>query len=141
MKTISEKDGFYFLTPTIIDWVDIFSRQTYRDILLDSIRFRQKNKGLRVHAWCLMSNHLHLIASAADGFNLAHAIRDLKRHTSVKVIKFLQTDMQESRRLWMLERFALGNGKYLFWQPGNAVKLFTATRFLNKSSTIYIKIR
>lgn len=132
MKTISEKDGFYFLTPTIVDWVDVFSRQTYRDILLHSIRFCQKNKGLRIHAWCIMSNHLHLIASAADGFNLAHAIRDLKRHTSTKVIKYLQQDMQESRRAWMLERFDMGNGKYRFWQPGNEPKIIYSNPFLEQ---------
>jgi len=31
---IKEQDGMYFLTLQIVDWVDIFTRPNYRDIVI-----------------------------------------------------------------------------------------------------------
>ncbi len=32
-KTITDKEGIYFLTTTIVDWVDVFTRPVYRYII------------------------------------------------------------------------------------------------------------
>ena len=42
------KDGIYFVTATIVDWVDVFTRDEYRDILMDCFRFCQQNQGLNI---------------------------------------------------------------------------------------------
>ncbi len=60
---IRNKEAAHFITFSVVEWVDVFTRKDYRDILLDSIRHCQKEKGLLLHAWCIMSNHVHLIAS------------------------------------------------------------------------------
>jgi putative transposase len=60
---ISDPRGTYFVTFATVQWVDVFSRKRYVDIFLDSLRHCQKEKGLLIHAWCLMSNHFHMIAS------------------------------------------------------------------------------
>ena len=39
----TDKEGIYFTTFTVAGWVDVFTRDTYREILLDSIRFCQAN--------------------------------------------------------------------------------------------------
>ena len=57
---------FSVVVPIAIGRVDVFTRKAYCDVVLDSIRFCQLEKGLALHAWCLMSNHLHLIASAKN---------------------------------------------------------------------------
>ena len=44
----------HFLTFQVVYWVDIFTRQIYRDVLLDSLRFYQKNQGLKVNAYVIM---------------------------------------------------------------------------------------
>ncbi len=36
----------YYLTLTVIDWVDVFTRPGYKHILLDAIRYCQKEKNL-----------------------------------------------------------------------------------------------
>ena len=43
------RDGIYFVTATIVDWVTIFTRNDYRDILMDSFRFCQQNQGLKMY--------------------------------------------------------------------------------------------
>ncbi len=71
-----------------------------------------------------MSNHLHLLASAGDGFYLSDIVRDFKKFTSKQIVSAIQTET-ESRREWMFYRFQYA-GKYRanikdykFWQDGN----------------------
>jgi REP element-mobilizing transposase RayT len=49
----------YFMTDTVIDWIDIFTRSVYKHIILESLQYCQEQKGLTIYAWVLMSNHLH----------------------------------------------------------------------------------
>ena len=49
--------NIYFLTMTVVDWVDVFTRPFYRHIITDSLNYCVKEKGLVIHAWVLMSNH------------------------------------------------------------------------------------
>jgi REP element-mobilizing transposase RayT len=58
---IRDQDKLYFVTFTVIHWLDVFIRREYRDIFLDSIRFCQKNKGLEICAYVIMSSHVHMI--------------------------------------------------------------------------------
>jgi len=127
----------YFLTLTVVDWVDIFTKPVYKHIIVDSLKFSQERKGLIVYAWCLMSNHLHLIASVKEGFNLSDFLRDFKKFTSKEIIKTIQSS-NESREKWMLNRFEYA-GKYdvkikdyKFWQDGNEPKEIHTTSFLEQ---------
>ena len=74
---IRNQAAIHFITFAVVEWVDVFTRRDYCDIVLDSIRFCQKEKGLLVHCWCIMSNHLHLIISAKNE-NLSDVLRDFK---------------------------------------------------------------
>lgn len=61
---IKEQDKLYFITPPVIEWIDIFSRQQYRDIIIDNLSYCQKNKGLEIYAGEIMSNHIHLLVKS-----------------------------------------------------------------------------
>ena len=89
---VRNSEGVYFLTMTVVDWVDVFTRPAYRHIIVDSLRYCQQQKGLHLFGWCLMSNHLHLLAMAADGINLSDILRDMKKHTSKQIIKAIQEE-------------------------------------------------
>ena len=65
----------YTLTLTVVDWVDVFIRKSYKDILIESLQFCQKEKGLAVYAYVIMSSHLHLIAEATGEIPLAQRVR------------------------------------------------------------------
>ncbi|OUJ75511.1 REP-associated tyrosine transposase [Hymenobacter crusticola] len=122
----------YYLTCTVVDWVDVFTRPVYRHIIVDALRYCQQQKGLELFAWCLMSNHLHLLARAADGHNLAHILRDFKKFTSKAIVQAILDEPTESRQAWLLDRFyfygivnpKITNAK--FWQDGShAVEVLT----------------
>ena len=124
------KEGVYFITMTVRHWIDVFTRIEYKNILIENLDFCRKNKGLEIFAWVLMTNHLHLIVRAKDGFMLENIMRDYKKITSKAVIKAITENPQESRKEWLLKGFKINNKHsennleqekeyYRFWQDGN----------------------
>jgi putative transposase len=115
----------YFVTDTVVDWVDIFTRPKYKHIILDSLTYCQKEKGLIIYAWVLMSNHLHAIVGSSGEYKVSEIWRDFKKFTSKEILRTLKIGAQESRQEWMLNRFEYAgkNDKkiknYKFWQDGN----------------------
>ena len=101
---VRNPEGIYFITLTVIDWVDLFSRPVYKHILIDSLKYCQKHKELAIYAYVIMPNHLHLIVSSGEGFLLANTIRDFKKYTSKKLIEAIKEN-PESRRVWLLKKF------------------------------------
>ena len=78
----TDPQATYFVTATVVDWIDVFTRNEYRNILLDSIRHCQQYQGLQVHAWVLMPNHLPMIYSVADGKDPALVLKNIKSFTA-----------------------------------------------------------
>ena len=92
---IDNQAGLYFLTFQVVEWVDIFTRKIYVDIVLDSLTYCRKEKGLKLYAFVIMSNHIHMIVSA-EKENLSAVIRDFKRYTATTILKAIQENKQES---------------------------------------------
>ena len=74
-------NDIHFLTFTIVDWVDVFTRLEYKQLIIDSLQYCCAHKGLEIYAYCLMTNHLHLLASAKENFKLPDIVRDFKKFT------------------------------------------------------------
>ena len=92
-----------FITITVVDWVDLFTRPVYCNILDESLNYCIKEKGLSVNAYVYMTSHIHLIVTAFDG-GLQNIIRDFKKFTSKKLIEAIRQN-PESRREWLLQKF------------------------------------
>ncbi len=123
--------------------VDVFTRKDYRDIVLDSIRFCQAEKGLLLHCWCIMSNHVHLIVSAKHG-NLSDVLGDFKKFTSKKIIETIKQNKSESRRDWMVRIFGeqgeknSRNTNYQFWRQDNQpMELYNSVFIVQKMNYIH----
>ncbi len=63
MTTSDFTQELHFITATVVDWIDVFTRPDYKRIIVDSLVFCQQNKGFDIYAWVLMSNHLHMTES------------------------------------------------------------------------------
>lgn len=140
---IRNQAAIHFITFAVVEWVDVFTRKQYRDIILDSIRFCQIEKGLKLYSWCIMSNHLHLIVSAEEN-NLSDVLRDFKKFTSKELIKAITANKQESRREWMLDIFkreGAGNSRnseYQFWRQDNQpMELYSSIFVAQKTNYIH----
>ncbi|NJM93854.1 MAG: hypothetical protein HC842_03585 [Cytophagales bacterium] len=55
---IRSNDKFYFVTFTVVYWLDVFIREEYRSIFIDSVKYCQREKGRVVGAWCIMTSHV-----------------------------------------------------------------------------------
>ena len=93
-----------YLTFNTVDWVDIFVRPVYKQVIADALNNFINQKGLIVYSWCLMSNHLHLIADCKATTTLALFERDFKRHTTTAILEAIDVE-PDLRRQWMLQRF------------------------------------
>lgn len=102
---ITDQHGTYFLTFTVVEWVDVFTRPQYKYIITDALNHCIDNKGLDVFAWVLMTNHMHLIVRANHPYRLSDVVRDFKKHTSKQIAKAI-VEIAESRREWLLHKFS-----------------------------------
>lgn len=101
----TDKRGVYFTTSTVVGWADVFTKDIYREILLDSIRFCQRNQGLQVHAWVLMTNHLQYVYSCKGPQDPALVLNNIKSFTAVKLIDAIINNPKESRKEYLLNVF------------------------------------
>jgi putative transposase len=126
------KEGIYFTTSTVVGWVDVFTRDLYRDILPDSLKFCQTKQGLIIHAWVLMPNHLHMICSFKEELSGGQVLRNMKSFTAEKLIEAIANNKQESRKEWMLDIFkkegtqSSSNNKLKFWEHENHPELLSS---------------
>ncbi len=127
---IHNQQGVYFITCTVVQWIDVFTRRKYADIVIDSLRYCQQNKGLRIFGWVIMSNHLHMIVSCDEETNLSDVLRDFKKYTSTQVVDAIEKNTQESRRSWLLWLLKK-DGNIQFWQPDNHAKEIVSLEFFN----------
>ncbi|WP_462255012.1 REP-associated tyrosine transposase [Ferruginibacter sp.] len=111
----------HFITFTVVGWIDVFSRECYKELLVKSLQYCIANKGLQLHAWVIMTNHLHLIVSSNSN-KIADIVRDIKKYSSKQIIKAIQDNPSESRKEWMLNIFNFvgqnnnNNKEFQFWK-------------------------
>jgi REP element-mobilizing transposase RayT len=134
---IYDQHSMYFVTFTVHQWVDIFTRKLYIEILIESLKFCQREKGLKIFAWVVMSNHVHLILRS-DKNKLSDIIRDFKKFTSTKIVKLIEENKKESRRSWLLWLFKKED-KIWFWEEGyHGEEITTPDFFETKLNYIHL---
>ena len=119
MRRTTHSGEVNFVTLTVVDWLDVFTRKTYKDFLVQCLQHCQKSKGLEIFAYVIMTNHLHLVVRDTSA-PLSDVLRDFKTYTSKELVKMIGQDPQESREEWMLP---------IFYERGQANPLNTHHKF------------
>ncbi|MEO5905449.1 MAG: transposase [Saprospiraceae bacterium] len=129
----------YFVTFTVVGWVDLFTRRQCRDIIIASLKYCQDKKGLIIYAYVVMESHVHLILSARDdSTGLSAIIRDFKKFTSRELYNWIEGNPKESRRDWLKiifeyhAKFNANNTHFQIWQQHNRPQLCLQPRFLQQ---------
>ena len=88
-----------FVTFTIIDWLSIFINPEPTQILMDSMRYCVREKGLRINAYVIMPNHLHMIVfdRMFDNTRLQQALADLRKYTGKRLADYVDDNLPETR--------------------------------------------
>lgn len=135
-------EAAYFITLTVIDWIDVFTRLSQKKVIIDALKYCQQNKGLEIYAYVIMSSHIHLLCKGTGGFILSEIIRDFKKFTSKKIIRKI-IEEPESRREWLLDSFKKACAhlkryqEYKIWQDGYHAEHIYSNSFI-KQKVYYI---
>ena len=132
---VKDNDKAHFVTITVVEWIDVFTRPNHKTTLINSLKYCQQQKGLEIYAFVLMPSHLHMLCRAKEGYELSSIIRDFKKFTSKKIIQNIQQE-PESRREWMLELFAKAcrhlkrEQEFKVWQDGYHGEEIVSNKFI-----------
>jgi REP element-mobilizing transposase RayT len=135
-KATTTEEG-YFITITTVGWIDVFTRLNQKNLLINALKYCQKNKGLEIYGYCIMSSHIHLLCKGTEGFILSDIIRDFKKFTSKRIVQTI-IDEPESRREWMLDYFQKAcehlkkNQTYKVWQNGYHAEHIYSNTFIRQ---------
>ena len=95
-----DQDKLYFVSFATVNWIDLFVRAEYSEVLIESLKFCQKNKGLEIYAWCIMPSHVHMIIGTNEK-PMQDILRDFKSFTSRKLKEEIAEHPTESRKEWI----------------------------------------
>lgn len=118
-------DGVYFVTFAVVEWFDVFTRNEYKNIIVDSLQYCQRLKGMEIFSWCIMTSHVHLVFRGAGSQKPELLLGDFKRFTSKAIVKAIMENPKESRKEFLLDQFLKAGSKssnvnkYQFWRHDN----------------------
>ncbi|MBD2197318.1 MULTISPECIES: REP-associated tyrosine transposase [Calothrix] len=127
----------HFLTCTVVNWLPIFSQPRFVQIIFQSLDFLQTNQRLALHAYVIMENHLHIIASSN---NLPKEIAAFKSFTARSIIDDLKGNQAEYllKQLQFHKKFHKTAQDYQLWQEGSHPQALTnENMFLQKLEYIH----
>ncbi len=125
----------HFLTLTIIEWIDIFTKPEYFNVIIDSLKFCREHKGLSLYEYVIMPNHIHLIASANEGYKLSQTISNFKKHTTREIIKLLGQDNRGYILNLIKNSFARKAGyENQIWQRENYPEVVVSDEFFQEKT-------
>jgi putative transposase len=64
---------------TVVEWMPLFTNPDIVSLVLESLRFVQKEHQVILYAYVIMEHHLHLIASAPE---LGKTMKEFKSFTA-----------------------------------------------------------
>ncbi len=127
----------HFITCTVLNWIPLFTRQESVEILLESFRYLQQNDGLKLYAYVILENHLHIVAQSND---IAKSMAKFKRHTARELIRLLQKENVKTilDQLAFYKKAHKSDREYQLWQEGLQPKLIqTDAMMISKINYIH----
>ncbi|MDQ3021852.1 MAG: transposase [Bacteroidota bacterium] len=91
-KVLNE-NGIFFVTSTTVYWIPVFINDKYFEIIIDTLKFNQRNNDLIIYSYVLMNNHFHLIISNE---NVSKIMQSIKKFTAKEIIRNLKNDKREN---------------------------------------------
>jgi REP element-mobilizing transposase RayT len=114
--TITDPKLPHFITLTVLHWIPVFTRSATVDIILDALRY-QINDGLKVYAYVILENHLHLVLQSQQ---LNTDIARFKSYTAKQLIRYLDENKVKAilDQLAFYKKAHKHDRAYQFWQEG-----------------------
>jgi putative transposase len=102
-----------FITITCLEWKHILAEDEVKKIIIDALEFLVINKRIRLYAFVVMDNHLHLIWQMLDDNKSEDVQRDFLKYTAQQILKHFrntQSPLMNGLYVGALDR------KYQVWE-------------------------
>lgn len=112
----------HFITCTILHWIPIFTNRESVSIIIESLKYLQKNDNLKIYAYVILENHLHLVIQSDD---LSKSIQKFKRHTAKEILTLLKAKNVKTilDQLIFYKKAHKKESLFQLWQEGYQPKL------------------
>jgi putative transposase len=124
-----------YFTATILEWKHLLKQDMYKDIIISSLQFLVKEGRLKVYAFCIMSNHIHVIWQVQANHQPKDVQLSFMKFTAQMIIKDLRNNHKE-----VLEKFRVkaGDRTYQIWERNAlSTSLWHQTVFKQKLDYIH----
>ena len=128
---VHEPTAPHFITCTILNWIPIFTRIESTNIIFKSLKYLQQTDNLKLHAYVILENHLHLVASSDD---IAHSMRKFKAHTAKEILNLLQKENVKTilEQLAFYKKSHKKDTTYQLWQEGFQPKQILSEKMMRE---------
>ena len=129
----------YFITLTLVGWVNLFDREDYKNIIVNNLQHCQNNEKLEIFSYVIMSNHIHMVCRRID-YDLNELLGRFKSFTAKEFKKEINSNPKESRSKWLqslFKHFAILDKsfkEYRFWQRNNQPTLISDYKMLEQKN-------
>jgi REP element-mobilizing transposase RayT len=112
----------HFVTCTVLHWIPIFTRQQSVQILIDCIKFLQDKDALKVYAYVILENHMHMVVSSND---LHKTMQSFKHFTAKQILNMLKKENVKTilDQLSFYKKANHTEKTYQVWEEGYQPKL------------------
>ena len=95
IKPIFNPDVLYFVTTSAVNHLHLFQSDSAKRVVVDSFHFLRTSRRMKLFAFVVMPNHIHLMARFPAKYKLADMMRDFKRHTARQILRELKAGTDE----------------------------------------------
>ncbi len=134
---VYEPTAPHFITCTILHWIPIFTRTQTTDIIFSSLKYLQENDNLKIHAYVILENHLHLVVQSDD---IAKSIAKFKSFTARAIINYLKQENAKTilDKLTFYKKAHKVSSEFQLWQEGSQPKqILSEAMMLEKINYIH----
>ncbi len=118
-----------FFTATIYQWKQLLKPDKYKSILVESLRFLVEKGQVKVYAFVIMPNHIHLLWK----INAPYFLKDVQRNFMKFTGQMIKFDLKKHHPK-VLEHFRvnLKDREYQFWQRNSLSKFFDSREVIEQ---------
>jgi putative transposase len=113
----------YFYTASILDWKCILNDETRQNIILSSIQYLTELNAVKVYAFVIMPNHIHIIWQPLSNEKVKNVQLSFMKFTAQKMLFQLQDSKYPQIDDFLVDK---KDRKYQIWQRNPlAVELYS----------------
>lgn len=102
-----------FFTASIKGYYQLLQHDKYKDIVINSLKFLVEDKRIKLFAFCIMPDHIHLIWQMQPLIHPQHVQRDFLKYTAQQI----NLDLQKHHPEVLLQFKSNANDRtYQFWK-------------------------